>query len=718
MPMKKTIIACSLLLAIGANAQVYQPNWESLDKRPVPAWFKDAKFGIFIHWGVYAVPGWSTKGNYAEWYQQGLQTTDSARMRFHKAKFGDRSYYDLANDFKAELFNPDEWARLFERSGAKYIVLTSKHHDGYALWPSKEADKTWGFKWNATAIGPNRDLLGDLFKAVRKTSVHAGMYYSLYEWFNPLWKADPQKFASEHTWPQMKDLVNTYRPDVFWTDGDWDAPAETWRSQEFLAWLYNESPIKDKVVVNDRWGTGIRFKHGGIYTPEYQPDLDFEDHYWEESRGMGYSYGFNREEDAWDYNSTQSLVLQLIDKVSRGGNFLLDIGPDEHGKIPPIMQERLLGIGEWLKINGEAIYGSSRWKENSQWSEGRRDYKDKSGDMLLKITVDPDPGYAVKEIFYTYNAATNTLYAIFPKYPVDKKLILRDINLPTGTTTSFLSTKEKLNWKKEGAHTVIELPEYNPSVIKAPYAYVVRIDSYGQFAKKPQVAIEYPGSSLDPLITITPSSYLTSIHYTTDGTEPVLSSPVYSKPFVLNNTAIIKAKAFFPASSLEQQVGLSSATVTQAAVKYEWMKPVRTTKPQPGINYRYYEPSGKIDLSVVEKMAVTGSGLSGNISLAEKKRTDKFAFAFEGYIRIEKDGVYHFYIASDDGSRLLIDDILVVDNDGDHGTVEKSGRTALKKGYHKIKVVYFDSGGGNELRLSMQLLNGKKEEIPATILYH
>ncbi len=175
----------------------------------------------------------------------------------------------------------------------------------------KDANKTWGFPWNAKDIGPKRDLIGDLFNAVRKTSVHAGMYYSLYEWFNPFWKSDPKKYATEHVWPQMKELINNYQPDVFWTDGDWDAPPETWKSQEFLAWLYNESPVKEKIVVNDRWGAGVRFNHGGIYTPEYQPDLDFEDHDWEESRGMGYSYGYNREEDAWDYNSTQSLVIAV-----------------------------------------------------------------------------------------------------------------------------------------------------------------------------------------------------------------------------------------------------------------------------------------------------------------------------------------------------------------------------------------------------------------------
>ncbi|HEX6848379.1 MAG TPA: alpha-L-fucosidase, partial [Chitinophagaceae bacterium] len=274
--MRNLSTICMLLLTVQISAQNYQPNWESLDKRATPMWFKDAKFGIFIHWGVYSVPGWSTKGNYAEWYQQGLQTTDTARQKFHKAKFGNRTYYDLANDFKAELFKPDEWAKIFEASGAKYIVLTSKHHDGFTLWPNENANKTWGFPWNAKDVGPQRDLLGDLFKSVRKTSVRAGMYYSLYEWFNPLWKSDPKKYATDHVWPQMKELINTYQPDVFWTDGDWDAPAETWKSQEFLAWLYNESPVRDKIIVNDRWGSGIRFNHGGIYTPEYQPNLDFE----------------------------------------------------------------------------------------------------------------------------------------------------------------------------------------------------------------------------------------------------------------------------------------------------------------------------------------------------------------------------------------------------------------------------------------------------------
>ena len=709
--MKKIILLIVFFLTVAISfAQSYQPNWQSLDQRPTPQWFKDAKFGIFIHWGVYAVPGWSSKGNYAEWYQQGLQTNDTARQKFHKAKFGNRTYYDLANDFKAELFNPDDWANLFERSGAKYIVLTSKHHDGFTLWPSKEANRSWGFAWNAMDVGPRRDLLGDLFKAVRKTSVRAGMYYSLYEWFNPLWKKDPKKYATEHVWPQMKELINNYEPDVFWTDGDWEAPPETWRSQEFLTWLYNESAVKDKVVVNDRWGEGVRFKHAGVYTPEYQPDLDFEDHYWEESRGMGYSYGYNREEDAWDYNSAQSLILQLIDKVSRGGNFLLDIGPDEHGKIPPIMQERLLQMGEWLKINGEAIYQTSRWKTASQWSEGRKDYKDRSGDMLLKITVDPDPGYAVKEVFYTYNDKTNTLYAILPKYPDNKKVVLKDVDLSESGTVSFLSTKKNLSWSLEGKNTVIDLPEYDPNKIKVPYAYVIKIENYGRFAVKPSIKVDYDKGAVKPVISILTTG-VEAIHYTTDGSEPSLQSALYTKPFSIDITSVIKAKSY-------RASVLPSATLTENVKVYNWMNPVKTGKLQPGILYSYYQPEMNINMVSSFKTALVSSGIADIISVAKKQRIDKFAFEFNGYIKIDKEAIYNFYTASDDGSKLFIDDIEVVDNDGDHGTVEKSGKAALRKGYHKLRVIYFDSGGGNELHVFIQPEGEKKEILSSGLLFH
>ena len=715
---RAVLLGAFIAFMVPVFAQTYQPTWESLDSRPVPQWFKDSKFGIFIHWGVYAVPGWCTKGNYAEWYQYGLQTNDSARMKFHKQKFGDRTYYDLANDFKAELFNPEEWANLFEQSGAKYIVLTSKHHDGFTLWPNATSSKTWGFPWNALETGPKRDLLGDLFKAVRKTSVHAGMYYSLFEWFNPLWKADKNKYAMEHAWPQMKELIRIYQPDVFWTDGDWEASENVWKSKEFLAWMYNESPVKDMVVTYDRWGSEVRFKHGAVFTPEYQPDLDFEEHYWEESRGMGFSYGYNREEDAWDYNSTQSLVLQLVDKVSRGGNFLLDIGPDEHGKIPPIMQERLLQMGEWLKINGEAIYNTVKWKIPSQWSAGRTDYKptNSSGDLLLKLTVDPDPGYAVKEVFYTYNEKENSLFAIFPRYPDNKKLVLKNMKLPAGTMIGFISTRQILEWKQEGNDVVVSLPDYNPNIIKAPYAFALKIRGFGNYIYKPKMSVAYNKGSLSPTIAIA-SPAGTNVFYTTDGSVPTESSQLYSKPFTLDQSATVKAIAYQNPSLGPFFPDVESVVVSMPAVKYEWMNDVNASGSKPGIAYKYFEPAGKIDMGALSG-TVVNTGVVETITASKKQRQDRFAFEFNGYIKITKDGVYNFYTASDDGSKLFIDDIEIVNNDGDHGTVEKNGKAALRKGFHKIRVTYFDSGGGNELKVFLQPEGDVKKELPASILFH
>lgn len=702
--------ALSFLLCQNVFAQ-YKPTWESLDTRPVPQWWLNGKFGIFIHWGVYSVPGYSKKGDYAEWYENGLRNGDSARIKYHKENFGDRHYYDLVNDFHAELFNPDEWAKLIEESGAKYVVLTSKHHDGFCLWPSKEADRDWGFPWNAVTAGPHKDLLGELFTAIRKTSVHPGMYYSLYEWYNPLWLSDRNKYVAVHLWPQMKELINVYKPDVFWTDGEWDAPASTWKSQEFLAWLYNDSPVKNTVVTYDRWGSGVRFHHGEVYTPEYQPDVDFEDHPWEESRGMGASYGYNRNEDAWDYNSAQSLVLQLIDKVSRGGNFLLDIGPDAHGKIPPIMQERLLQIGDWMHINSEAIYNTVRWKTSSQWSEGNRNYKPgHRQDPVLKITVDPDPGYAVKEVFYTYNPTTNSLYAILPRYPSDKKMVLENIQLPQASAVTFLSTKENLQWHNDGNDVIVSLPDYDANKIKAPYAYVLKISNYGKYAHKPMMMVSYPNGSMTPEISFD-KNFAGEIHYTTDGSEPGNNSNLYSKPFFINKTSVVKAIAILP-DALPSNVSSGEVKV------YHWMKAEKVKNAKPGIAWKYYEPAGEISLESIQTSPVKKEGVSNAISEKVKQREEKYALQFDGYIKIDKDGVYHFSTISDDGSKLFIDGEEIVNNDGSHGAVEAFGDAALKKGFHKIKVLYFDGGGGNELKVFWQKDNEQKEEIPVNVLFH
>lgn len=716
-----SILFCSITPFLLFSQTTYVPDWSSLDKRPTPEWWIDAKFGIFIHWGVYSVPAYTTLGNYAEWYQNSLENNlhDGKIRDFHQKNYGNRTYYDLADDFHAELWNPDEWAQLFEKAGARYVVLTSKHHDGYCLWPNELTSRSWGRPWSSDVRGPKRDLVGDLFTALRKTSVKPGLYFSLYEWFNPLWKFDHARYAREHAMPQLYELVEKYQPWVVWADGDWDATPDTWQSPQFLAWLYNQSPVRDRVVANDRWGSGVRFKHGGIYTPEYQPELDFEDHAWEESRGMGFSYGYNRAENAWDYNSAQSLVLHLVDKASRGGNFLLDIGPDGHGMIPPVMQERLLEIGKWLSINGEAIYGTRRWRTPCQWSEGRRDWKagqvdgwKTSGDALLKQTIDPDTGYAVKEVFFTWNPKLNAVYAILPKYPDDKKLVLKDLQLPPGTEVTFLATKEKLRWEYAAGKTTVFLPEYNPNKIKSSHAFAVKIANFGAFADKPHITVTYDPATMKPTVQMTAKTTGSSIRFTVDGSDPKPDSPPYEKPFSPIKEGIVRARAF--------KTGLLASNFASAEVPLYTQKPALqfVTAPQPGLSMAVTSTRERYTSENVQNGFVEKSGVAYNFDLHPLCTSSKCGMIWNGYLQVPQTGGYQFWTESDDGSVLYLDNDIVVDNDGDHGFEEKSGLAYLQQGWHKFKLVYFNSGGGSGLKVWYAPLGKEKQSLLAGNLGH
>lgn len=489
--MKRTLflIVCLIVLnpILPANGQPYEPNWESLDSRPVAEWFTDAKFGIFIHWGPYSVPAYTPKGTYSEWYQYWLQNkslggngnfTGTEVFDYHAKTYGPHfSYYNFGDLFTADLFVAERWADLFKRAGAKYVVITSKHHDGYCLWPNKQAGDR-GFPWNSMEVGSKRDLLGELTPAVKNAGLKMGFYYSLYEWFHPWWQNDKERFIDEHFLPQVKDLVERYQPDILWGDGEWDLKPEQWKTPEMLAWLFNQSSVKDTVVINDRWGDGVRQKHGGYYTTEYDATASY-DKPWEECRGMGFSFGYNYNEDIEDYNSPRVLLYMLLDIVSHGGNLLLDIGPDGRGKIPVIMQERLLQMGQWLLVNGEAVYGTRKWKRTTQWSEGKQDYKPKEqhylgGDYILKQTIDPEPGYAVKELLFTQKGGT--LYAISPKWP-GKNLVINDLQATKNTEITLLATGQKLDWVNREGNLVIEMPDYNPNNFtpELTYAYVFRI---------------------------------------------------------------------------------------------------------------------------------------------------------------------------------------------------------------------------------------------------
>jgi alpha-L-fucosidase len=380
-----------------------EATWESLHQRQSPDWFGKAKFGIFIHWGVYSVPAFCDTSTYSEWYQWWYDTNShGGKVRdFHHANYGkDFPYESFSPMFRAEMWDPDEWASIFQRSGAKYMVITSKHHDGFCLWPNETASEVRGYPWNSMETGPKRDLLGDLFDACRRHDVRPGLYYSFMEWHNPLYDDDKPRYVDEVMIPQIKELITTYEPEVFWPDGEWDHPDKLWRSTEILEWIHENSP-SDQIVVNDRWGKGLRGQTGDFSTTEYgslgnssgmgmQKTRPFE-----ECRGIGHSFAFNRAEGYDIYSSRTECIHMLIDLVSKGGNLLLDIGPTADGRIPLIMVDRLLAIGDWLEVNGESIYETTAGPQGGNLPWGRM--TSRGNDLYLHVFEWPEDDQLVVE---------------------------------------------------------------------------------------------------------------------------------------------------------------------------------------------------------------------------------------------------------------------------------------------------------------------------------
>ncbi|XP_009076383.1 PREDICTED: tissue alpha-L-fucosidase, partial [Acanthisitta chloris] len=246
-----------------------------------------------------------------------------------------------------------------------YVVLTTKHHEGFTNWGSPVS-----WNWNSVDTGPHRDLVGELGQALRESNLRYGLYHSLMEWFHPLYLADKQSgfkthnFVLKKTMPELYDLVLKYKPDLIWSDGDWEAPDSYWNSTSFLAWLYNDSPVKDTVVVNDRWCNNCSCHHGGYYNcaDKYKPGT-LPAHKWEMCSSIDkLSWGYRSNMSIAEVMDEASIIEELVQTVSLGGNYLLNVGPTKEGVIAPIFQERLLALGRWLDTNGEAIYESKPWR--------------------------------------------------------------------------------------------------------------------------------------------------------------------------------------------------------------------------------------------------------------------------------------------------------------------------------------------------------------------
>jgi alpha-L-fucosidase len=425
----------------------YEARTESLNKHPLPEWYDDAKLGIFIHWGLYSVPGWAVltqegtklseeeyikRNPYAEWYLNTLRIKGSPTEAYHKEHYGaDYDYYNFAEVFDKEIlkWKPEEWARIFKMAGARYVVLTAKHHEGFTLWPSETPNPSLPKERQHAS----RDLVGELTAAVRAEGLKMGLYYSGgYDWTfipGPItdWKmaksVEPQtpeygKYADAH----MRELIRKYQPSILWNDIDYP---KSGHPLEVMAEYYNAVPDG---VIDDRFGVD----HADFTSPEYETLTDIQEKKWEECRGLGRSFGYNRAEGEKETIAKDALIYLLVDIVSKNGNLLLDVGPEMDGTIPAVQMDRLEALGAWLKVNGEAIYGTRPWTR----AEGET-----SDRMKVRFTK---KGSAV--------------YAVILGEPAGKTLALKEFEAKTGTKMSLVGGSGELKWKQNGEDVELELP--------------------------------------------------------------------------------------------------------------------------------------------------------------------------------------------------------------------------------------------------------------------
>jgi alpha-L-fucosidase len=467
-------------------AMVYDPILESVKKHPVPQWFHNAKFGIFIHWTIASVPafapvdkrdiveivqqdGWETqyKNNpYVEWYLNSLRIPGSPVSAYHEEKYGKNYSYDnFAPEFNRCLtgWDPEKWAEIFKAVGARYVVLVAKHHDGFLLWPSKQPNPLKK-NWHAS-----RDIVGELTRAVRSKGIKMGLYYSgALDWsFNPAPITDVASFIvngptekryADYVDAHYRELIDAYAPDILWNDIGY--PPKT-NLYALFSYYYNKIPDG---LVNDRWiqipekrrrlytSWPIRpllnwvikratIKHGikppppphsDYATPEYTTLSAVSKRKWECVRGIGKSFGYNQAEEADDYLSSDGLIRMLVDIVSKNGNFLLNVGPMSNGKIPEIQLDRIIKIGNWLRANGEAVYDTRPWTKAQ-------------GKTACGI-----------DIRYTRNR--DRLFAMLLNTPQGPDIVIQDLHINNRASITLLGSPGDLKWRQDGPDLRVVMP--------------------------------------------------------------------------------------------------------------------------------------------------------------------------------------------------------------------------------------------------------------------
>ncbi len=339
----------------------------------VAEWYANAKLGFFLHWGLYSVPAWAVTTEvstyrdhvYAEWYANTVRIRNSPTQRFHETRYGvGTSYEDLADLWMAEDFDATDLVALLSSAGGRYVVPTAKHHDGFCLWDTPST----GF--NAAMRGPRRDVVAELHAATTNAGLRFGVYYSgALDWHAsdlPPIQSDDDLFDlrrndaaySSYAGAHVRELIDRFSPAILWNDIDWPDGGKGMEPYGVAALLRHHRDVVPDGVTNDRWGV----PYHGFLTREYQAPEACQQP-WEATRGLGRSFGHNVCETDADYLSVDGVVALLVEVVSKGGNLLLNVGLTASGHVPELQEQRLQGLGSWLRVNGEAIYDTRPWAE-------------------------------------------------------------------------------------------------------------------------------------------------------------------------------------------------------------------------------------------------------------------------------------------------------------------------------------------------------------------
>ncbi|MGE5362059.1 MAG: alpha-L-fucosidase [Bacteroidales bacterium] len=657
------LLVAATALATTEGRQAPSPSTPARDTDAARmSWWREARFGMFIHWGLYAIPAGEWKGvtTYGEWIR------DSAKIPLAE-------YEQFQSQFNPTRFDAREWVRMAKDAGVRYIVITSKHHDGFALFDSGLTD------WDVMATPFKRDIMKELVDACREAGLRIGWYHSIMDWHHPdylprrPWEKRSAQGANydrfvEYLKGQVKELLTKYGPiDVMWFDGQWES---TWTHERGLDMYRYVRSLQPNIIVNNRVDKG-----GGDYqltrdatfagdfgTPEQEvPPMGLPGVDWETCMTMNDNWGYNSHDQ--NFKSPEQLIRTLVDVASKGGNLLLNVGPTAEGLFPQPSIERLAAIGRWMRVNGESIYGTTASPFPAlPW-----------GRATVKRATD----------------GTTRLYLHVFDWPRNGKLSVS--GLLSDTRSAFLladASRKALVTGRDADALTIALPTEAPDAVDSVIA--LELPAAPDVALAPVITAP-TRIFVDGLdVSITTGQQNIELRYTTNGTNPGPTSPLVSGPVRLTSTAMVSARAFRNGRAVSPIARESfSKVLPQKAVALD-------TTTEPGVRYEYFE--GAFEKTTDFKTPVS-RGVVKTFDLKPRARATQFGFRYDGYLKVASTGVYQFALTSDDGSRLMIDSAVVVDNDGLHGSREKTGVVALAQGWHRIRVEFFQRDGGLDLKV-------------------